>query len=253
MGSHQPTLQISAPDCGEHSYAGLGRLQERVALITAGDTGVGRALAIAFAREGADIVICRPEGIDNLRDTISWIELTGRSAQVLCADFFQADADFDRFLQMAYAAFGRLDIVANMGRRQPDGWSALRDIYPMKPQQLLAVAQAANAILTTGSAIINFLAQSSTSLARTFIGEIAQLTAELGGVFIERGVHLNTIATGPIYAGPASSLTPIVTAEDIRGAIQPTDIALASVFLASDEAATFYGSILELDESRLVH
>jgi NAD(P)-dependent dehydrogenase (short-subunit alcohol dehydrogenase family) len=102
-------------------------LRERVALITVGDTGVGPALAIAFAREGADIVICRRERIDNLRDTISWIELTGRSAQVSCVDFYQADADFDRFLQMAYAAFGRMDIIANLGRQQPDGSSALQE------------------------------------------------------------------------------------------------------------------------------
>ena len=100
------------PDHGEHSYQGSGKLQGRAALITGADSGIGRAVAIAFAREGADVLISYLEEHDDAKETARWVEQAGRKAVLMPGDV--ADPAHCRVLvKRAVDAFGRLDILVN--------------------------------------------------------------------------------------------------------------------------------------------
>src|SRR5215467_13206346 len=100
------------PDHGEHSYRGCGKLKGRVALITGADSGIGRAVAIAFAREGADVVVSYLCEDQEARETAHWVEKSGRRAVTIAGDV--ADSTHCRELvNQALQSFGRLDILVN--------------------------------------------------------------------------------------------------------------------------------------------
>src|SRR6202162_5280735 len=100
------------PDHGETSYKGSGKLQGKVAIITGGDSGIGRAVAIAFAREGADVLISYLDEDDDARETARWVEEAGRRAVLLRGDITDS-AHCDEIVQRAVTAFGKLDVLVN--------------------------------------------------------------------------------------------------------------------------------------------
>ena len=106
-----------APDHGEESYKGSGRLAGKAAIVTGGDSGIGRAVAIAFAREGADVLIAYLDEDDDARETASWIEKAGRRAVLSRGDVTDAH-HCDAIVQQAVDAFGKLDVLVNNAAHQ---------------------------------------------------------------------------------------------------------------------------------------
>lgn len=104
------------PDCGERSYKGSGRLENKIALITGADSGIGRAVAIAFAREGADVAIAYLEEHEDARETARWVEQAGRQCLLLPGDLAQKDVCLD-LVDKTVEHFGRIDVLVN---RQTD-------------------------------------------------------------------------------------------------------------------------------------
>src|ERR1700686_2017254 len=100
------------PDHGEQSYKGSGRLAGKATIITGGDSGIGRAVAIAFAREGADVLISYLDEDDDARETARWVEEAGRRAVLLRGDITDS-AHCDEIVQRAVTAFGKLDVLVN--------------------------------------------------------------------------------------------------------------------------------------------
>src|SRR6201989_2012123 len=100
------------PDYGESSYRGLGRLQDRVALITGADSGIGRAVALAFAREGADVVIGHWRSHDDAAETKRVVEASGRRALVVAVDLAD-EGGCQQLVERAVAEFGRIDVLVN--------------------------------------------------------------------------------------------------------------------------------------------
>jgi len=256
----QPT-----PDHGEHSYRGTGRLAGRHALITGGDSGIGRAVAIAFAREGADVAICYlPEEEQDARETARWVEDAGRRAVLLPADLREED-QARGVVTRAFADLGGLDILVNnagyqMARRHSIADVTTEDLDRVLRTNLYAlfwVTQTALEHLGPGSVIINNSSiqayQPSTALLDYAATKAAinnftvNLAAELG----PRGIRVNAVAPGPIWTPLQPATQPVEKIEQFGSdtplgrAGQPAEVAPAFVFLASTADASYVsGTVL---------
>ncbi|MBO0923732.1 SDR family oxidoreductase [Cellulomonas sp. zg-ZUI199] len=248
------------PDHGEESYRGSGRLEGRRALITGGDSGIGRAVAIAFAREGADVAISYlPEEEEDARVTLSWIEKAGRKGLLLPGDI--RDEALARSLpDRAAQELGGLDVLVNNAAYQM-AQSGLADITTEQLDRVLKtniyamfwITQAALPHLGAGASIINtssiqafdpspgLLDYASTKAA------IYNFTMGLAQQLAEDGIRVNAVCPGPIW-------TPLIpatmNAEKVESfgsdtplgrAGQPAELAPAYVFLASQESSYVTG------------
>jgi len=253
-----------APDHGEHSYVGSGRLQGRRALITGGDSGIGRAVAIAFAREGADVAIVHmPEEQADADDTLALIRAEGRTALGLAGDVRDEGFATD-IVSQTTDALGGLDIVVLNAAYQHDidGFEnletdRLRRVFETNLFGLLYTARAAYPRLEPGASIIVTASvqayQPSPALidyAMTKAAQVAfvQALAEEAG---ERGIRVNAVAPGPIW----TPLIPATGWSDERvqtfgqdtplgRAGQPAELAGAYVYLASAESSFTSGSVI---------
>ncbi len=251
------------PDHGEESYRGSGKLEGRVALITGGDSGIGRAVAIAFAREGADVAISYLDESNDAHETIGWIEKAGRRALALPGDI--TDRGFCRSLAQTVATrFGRLDILVNNAAFQRTH-AAFEDIDPDEWERTFAtnvhamfnLTQTAVKFMQPGGSIINttsinadmplpsMLAYNATKGAiSNFTGGLGQLLAK------QHGIRVNAVAPGPIW-------TPLIPAtmdaEDVDSfgsqtplgrPGQPAELAAAYVLLASSGSSYMSGAVI---------
>ncbi|WP_300266462.1 SDR family oxidoreductase [Microbacterium sp.] len=252
------------PDHGESSYQGHGRLAGRRALITGGDSGIGRAVAIAFAREGADVAIAHmPEEQADADETLRFVTEADRSAMSLAGDLRNEDFAIKAVTE-ARQAFGGLDtLVLNAGYQHDiDGFANLRTdemrrVFQTNLEGLLFSARAAFAELEPGASIIVTASIQSFNpspglidYAMTKAAQVAfvKALAEEAG---PRGVRVNAVAPGPIW-------TPLIPGtgwdeEKVRAfgtdtplgrAGQPAELAGAYVYLASDESSYVSGAIL---------
>jgi NAD(P)-dependent dehydrogenase (short-subunit alcohol dehydrogenase family) len=215
------------PDHGEESYKGCGKLEGRVAIITGGDSGIGRAVAIAFAREGADVLISYlPEEEDDARETARWVEQAGRRVVLVSGDI--ADQQHCKgIVERAVSEFGKLDILVNNAAFQRT-YEEIEDItaeeWDRPSPQLLAYA-------ATKGAISNF-------------------TAALAQMLADRGIRVNAVAPGPIWTPLIPSTVPADKAASfgqqvpLSRAGQPKELAPAFVLLASDEASYISGAVV---------
>lgn len=248
------------PDHGETSYRGSGRLSGKVALITGGDSGIGRAVAIGFAREGADVAIAYFDEEDDARETASWVEKAGRKALLLPGDLKSRDV-CRMVIDRTAETFGRIDILVNNAAFQverdtldevtEDEWDETfaTNIGAVFRLSRLAVPHMVNggAMIHTVSVNVDspkpkLLAYSATKAAiQNFSGGLAQLLAE-------KNIRSNTVAPGPIW-------TPLIPAtmggEHVHefGASspmgrpgQPVELIAPYVMLASDEASYISGA-----------
>jgi NAD(P)-dependent dehydrogenase (short-subunit alcohol dehydrogenase family) len=251
-------------DHGEESYRGSGRLADLAALITGGDSGIGRAVALAFAREGADVAITyfAEEEEEDAAETARWIEVAGRKAVVRRLD--QRDPGACRSAVDAVAEeLGRLDILVNNAAYQMERESIL-DITPEELQKTFAtnifgffyMTQAALRHLKPGAVILNtgsvtaleghasLLDYSSTK------GAIHVFTKGLAQQLAEDGIRVNCVAPGPVWTPliPATldiERVPEFGEDTLWGRpAQPAEIAPAFVFLASADSRYFTGEIL---------
>lgn len=265
---HQPIPGIQSkmtpvPDCGETTYQGSGKLSGKKALITGGDSGIGRAAAIAYAREGADVAInYHPDEESDAQAVKTLIEATGQKAVLLPADLSN-EANSKQIVEDAVQALGGLDIlVLNAGRQV-----VVEDIKDLTSEELLLTfhvnffsqiwsVQAALPHLTAGASIIttssiqafdpssNLLQYAATKAA------IFNVSKALAKQLAEQGIRVNSVAPGPIWTPlqvvcgwDDESLTTFGEQSLFKRAGQPAELANVYVFLASDEASYVTGQI----------
>ncbi|WP_250473900.1 SDR family oxidoreductase [Caballeronia sp. GAFFF1] len=250
------------PDHGEETYKGSGRLAGKAALITGGDSGIGRAVAIAFAREGADVAIAYLDEHDDAKETARWIEQAGRKALLLPGDITDRQHCRDIVAKTA-DAFGRLDVLVNNAAYQMT-YDSLEEIsddewdktYSTNIGAMFRITKAALAHMKEGAAIVNttsvnadapnpgLIAYASTKGAiQNFTGGLAQLLAE-------RGIRVNCVAPGPIWTPLIPSTMPSEKVKNFGSQVpmkrpgQPAELAPAYVMLASDEGSYISGATI---------
>ncbi len=252
-----------APDHGEESYRGNQRLAGRRALITGGDSGIGRAAAIAFAREGADVAISYlPEEQEDAESVIALITAEGRKAIALPGDISE-ETWCRAMVEQAATQLGGLDIlVINAGRQQfRDDISALSsaDFDKTMKTNLYAlhwIAQTAAPLLPAGASVITTASiqayQPSEILldyATTKAGIVAY-TKALAKQFINKGIRVNAVAPGPVWTvlqpsggQPDEKVMHFGEDSDFGRPGQPVELAPIYVFLASSEASFINGEV----------
>jgi NAD(P)-dependent dehydrogenase (short-subunit alcohol dehydrogenase family) len=249
-------------DHGEESYQGLGRLTGRVALITGGDSGIGRAVAIAYAREGADLLLSYlPEEEEDAADTARWVEKAGRRAVTVPGDI-RDEAHCNALVERAFAEFGRLEILVNNAAYQMT-YDSIEEVttedfdrtFKTNVYAMFWLCRAALPKMKPGSVIINtasiqgynpspkLLAYAPTKAA------IINFTKALSHLAMEKGVRVNAVAPGPVW----TPLIPSTMPEDhvkkfgqdtsFERAAQPVELAPLFVFLASNEARFVTGEV----------
>jgi NAD(P)-dependent dehydrogenase (short-subunit alcohol dehydrogenase family) len=249
-----------APDCGEESYRGSGRLTGKATVITGGDSGIGRAVAIAFAREGADVLISYLDEHDDARDTARLVEEAGRRAVLVPGDLSQAD-HCRAVIGNAVEAFGRIDVLVSNAAFQMTR-DALEDIpddewdYTFKTNiyAMFHLCKAALPHMPEGGSIIGstsvnsdapppqLLAYNCTKAAiANFAGSLAQLVGP-------RGIRVNSVAPGPIWTPLIPATMPPDDVEQFGSGTplgrpgQPAELAPVYVMLAADEASYVSGA-----------
>jgi NAD(P)-dependent dehydrogenase (short-subunit alcohol dehydrogenase family) len=248
------------PDCGETTYKGSGRMTGKVALITGADSGIGRAVAIAFAREGADVAIAYLDEHEDAQETAKWVEQAGRRCLLLPGDIADK-AVCTALVEQTAAQLGGIDVLVNNAAFQmthesleeiPDEeWVKTFDI---NITAMFRICKAAVPLMKPGSSIINTSSVNSDSPKPTLLayattkGAIANFTAGLAQLLGKKGIRVNSVAPGPIW-------TPLIPATMPDEAVktfgeetplgrpgQPVEVAPIYVLLASDEGSYISGS-----------
>jgi NAD(P)-dependent dehydrogenase (short-subunit alcohol dehydrogenase family) len=257
-GRTQPMDPV--PDHGERSYKGSGRLAGKAAIITGGDSGIGRAVAIAFAREGADILIAYLDEKEDAQETARLVEEAGRTAILVGGDIAQP-SHCRAIVQGAVAAFGRVDILVNnaafqMTRESLDEisdeeWDRTFDV---NIGAMFRLTKAAVPHMKPGSAIINTASVNADSPKPKLLpysatkGAIQNFTGGLAQLLAEKGIRANVVAPGPIWTPLIPATMPPEQVKSFGSEVpmkrpgQPAELAPVYVLLASDEASYVSGA-----------
>ncbi|WP_018902126.1 SDR family oxidoreductase [Rhizobium sp. 2MFCol3.1] len=253
----QPT-----PDHGEQSYRGNGRLEGKVALVTGGDSGIGKAVAIAFAREGADVAIAYLNEDDDAEDTAKWVGEAGRKAVLIPGDL-TTETHCNEVIQRTVRELGRIDILVNNAAFQRT-YADIGDISVEEWDRTFRtniyapffLSKAAIPYMRSGSAIINTTSIQSRQPSPQLLayastkGAISNFTAGLAEMVAERGIRVNAVAPGPIWTPLIPSTMPSEKAAKfgqntlIGRAGQPAELAGAYVLLASDLGSYMTGAVV---------
>ncbi|PFG17121.1 hypothetical protein ATK74_1682 [Propionicimonas paludicola] len=267
---HPPGLtgeMTPEPDHGEQSYVGHGRLNGLLAMITGGDSGIGRAVAIAYAREGADVVIVHlPEEQPDAEATLSWIERAGRRGFSVVADLTSAQACRNA-ISAAVERLGGLDVLVNNAgfhytrndRGTIDGLEPelVDRVIQTNLTATLWLTQAALPHLGPGASIINTSSIQAYDPSGNMVdyagtkAAINSITANLAQQLGPRGIRVNAVAPGPIWTPlqpatrSAEEVSRFGSNSPLGRAGQPAEVAPAYVYLASPlEASYVSGSII---------
>ena len=250
------------PDHGEGSYRGSGRLSGKVAIVTGGDSGIGRAVAIAFAREGADIALSFLDELKDAEEVKVWIEKAGRRCLLLPGDM-SAAAHCRDMVAKTVAAFDTIDIVVNNEAfQQPnEGLEEIEDDVFEKHFRVNVFAPfyltkaALKHMKPGGSVIVTSSVNSKRPMPTLFAysatkGALSNMVLSLAGMLAERGIRGNGVLPGPIW-------TPFIPAGMDEDAVknfgsevpygrpgQPAELAPAYVTLASDESSYTSGALV---------
>jgi NAD(P)-dependent dehydrogenase (short-subunit alcohol dehydrogenase family) len=250
------------PKADDPQYRGSGKLQDKVALITGSDSGIGRAVAIAFAKEGADVAILYLNEHDDAKETKRLVEEQGRRAVAIAGDIGD-EAFCQQAVQQTVDEFGKLDILVNNAAEQHPQQS-IEDISAQQLERtfrtnifgMFFMTKAAMKHLKEGSAIVNTTSVTAYKGSPQLLdysstkGAIVAFTRSLSKGLVEKGIRVNAVAPGPVW----TPLIPSTFPEDkvanfgkqvpMGRAGQPEEIAPSYVFLASDDSSYISGQVL---------
>jgi hypothetical protein len=255
---------VPKADHGELTYRGADRLKGRKALITGGDSGIGRAVAIAFAREGADVAICYlPSEQQDATETIKMIEDAGRVALAVPGDI--SDESFCKTLvKKVEQEFGQIDILVNNAGRQlfVDEFDDLtseqfQQTFTTNVFAMFWITKAAVKHMPAGASIINTTSIQSYQPSPGLLdyastkGAITAFTKSLAKMLIQKGIRVNAVAPGPIwtplqpsYGQPPKKLEKFGQNTPFGRPGQPAEVAPAYVFLASQESSYITAEVI---------
>lgn len=250
------------PDHGEDSYVGSGRLQGKRAIITGGDSGIGRAVAIAFAREGADVLISYLNEDEDADETRVWVEKAGRKAVLMAGDIQEADHCCN-IVDRAVAEFGGVDILVNNAAHQ----ASFKDIGEISDEEwqltfavnihaMFYLTKAAVPQMKPGSCIINTASVNADKPNPTLLayattkGAIQNFTGGLAQLLAKKGIRANAVAPGPIWTPLIPSTLPKDSVANFGKQVpmkrpgQPAELATAYVMLADPLSSYVSGATI---------
>ena len=248
------------PDHGEASYRGSGRLAGKAAVVTGADSGIGKAVAIAFAREGADVVISYLDEHEDAEDTRKWVEDAGRTAVLVPGDLTDA-ANCRTVIDRAVQEFGRVDILVSNAAFQ----ATHQDLTEISDEEwdytlatnltaMFRLCKAAVPHMPAGGSIIGTTSVNSDMPTPQLLpydvtkAGVANFMAGLAQLLAEKGIRANSVAPGPIWTPLIPATMPAEQVESFGQQVplgrpgQPAEVAPAYVFLASDEASYVSGA-----------
>jgi NAD(P)-dependent dehydrogenase (short-subunit alcohol dehydrogenase family) len=238
------------PDHGEKTYKGSGKLAGKKAVITGADSGIGRAVAIAFAREGADVLIAYLNEDEDARETKKWVDEASRKAVLVKGDV-QSAAHCRKIIDSAVKELGGIDILVNNAAHQ----ASFKDIADISDEEweltfkvnihaMFYLTKAAVAHMKPGSAIINTASINADKPNPTLLayattkGAIQNFTAGLAQLLAEKGIRANAVAPGPIWTPlipstmPAEAVSKFGSSVPMKRPGQPAELATTYVMLA---------------------
>jgi NAD(P)-dependent dehydrogenase (short-subunit alcohol dehydrogenase family) len=249
--------RFMAPD-----YRGSGKLQDMAALITGADSGIGRAVAVLFAREGADVAVAYHSSTDDAEETRRCVEAEGRRCLLLQGDV-KDTAWCQQAVQQTVERFGRLDVLVNNAAFQEHA-ASLEDIDDRRLHETLdtniggyiRMARAALPHLKEGASIINTGSVTGLRGSERLLdysaskGAIHAFTKALASNLVDRGIRVNAVAPGPVWTpliaadSPAGKVAEFGQSSDMKRAAQPEELSPAYVFLASPVCAGYITGIV---------
>ncbi len=251
------------PDYGEETYRGTGRLEGKAAIITGGDSGIGRAVALAFAREGADVLISYLEEEEpDAQETAQVVEASGKKAVKMPGDI-AAEAQCQSLVERAVEEFGKIDVLVNNAAHQMtvDGISDISSelldrTFKTNIYAMFWLCKAAIPHMPEGGSIINVASIQAYQPSPTLLpysatkGAIVTFTKGLAQEVVGYGLRANTVAPGPVWTPIIPASMPGDTVSQFGGTspmgrpAQPAELAPAFVFLASQESSFVNGETL---------
>ncbi len=256
------------PDHGERSYKGTGKLAGRKAIITGGDSGIGKAVAIAFAREGADVLISYLNEQEDAEETLKYVEEAGKKAVLVPGDISNEE-QCKQIVERAVQELGGIDILVNNAAYQMSHES-LQDIsseewdftFKTNIYAMFYLCKAAEPYMQAGSTVINTTSVNAYTPKPTLIpytatkAAIQNFTSTLAQLWAEKGIRVNCVAPGPVW-------TPLIpgsfSAEEVaefgantpmKRAAQPAELAPIYVLLASPESSYMSGATVQATGGR---
>jgi NAD(P)-dependent dehydrogenase (short-subunit alcohol dehydrogenase family) len=247
-------------DHGETSYRGSNKLAGKATVITGADSGIGRAVAIAFAREGADVLIAYLNEHEDARETARLVEEAGRRAVLMPGDLAEP-AHCRAIIDRAVQEFGKIDVLVNNAAFQMshDSIEEIPDeewdyTFQVNITAMFHTCKAAVKHMAPGSSIINTTSVNSDNPKPTLLayaatkGAIANFTGGLAQLLAEKGIRVNSVAPGPIWTPLIPSTMPPDQVESFGQQVpmkrpgQPAEVAPVYVLLASDQASYMSGA-----------
>jgi len=247
-------------DHGEASYQGSGKLAGKATVITGADSGIGRAVALAFAREGADVLIAYLNEHEDAQETARLVEEAGRKAVLVPGDLAEP-AHCRAIVDRAVQEFGRIDVLVNNAAFQMtrDSLEEIPDdewdyTFKVNITAMFHICKAAVKHMRPGSSIINTTSINSDKPKPTLLayattkGAIANFSAGLAQLLAEQGIRVNSVAPGPIWTPLIPSTMPPEEVESFGQQVpmkrpgQPAEVAPVYVMLASDQASYISGA-----------
>jgi len=269
---HQPGRETEMHPKPDYmpKFPGNGRLAGKVAIITGGDSGIGRACAVLFAREGADLALVYLEEDEDARITEAAVRGEGREVLLLKGDV--ADKGFcDGVVEKTLARFGRLDVLVNNAAEQHPR-DEVTDISPEQMQKTFAtnifgyvyLTQAALPHLKAGASIVNTASVTAYRGSPTLLdysatkGAIVSFTRALSGNLADKGIRVNAVAPGPIWTPlipatfDADKVAEFGADQPMKRPGQPNEVAPCHLFLACDESSYLSGQVLHPNGGEIV-